>query len=295
MELGRLLGSHHKGDALCLLPERGGTGKVAWKRGGRRGGTPDSERCGRTDSTARIVFDGMVRLLGSTSSTRSRNSSRDLHRQPEDPVKMSRQLTKRFRWCFGPPDSPPLPMERRPLTIEDGRALAKPSPGSPHPSDPALEECHTSTEEGTSKTSDRFSDLSDGQIELDSLEPTEANFSILVAECYRLRNEKTRLQHMLLDFDGQMERLTRECEEMLNANNSRFEQALRSVKYMDTVVKSLREELDNKVHSNTELELERNVLQHQLAHAMEELRAMKDLRSSAGVIRVKEAMLTPTF
>lgn len=208
---------------------------------------------------------------------------------------MSRQLTKRFRWCFGPPDSRPLPMERRPLTIEDERVLVKPASGSPHPTDQALEECHTSTEEGTSKNSDHFSDLSDGQIELDSLEPTETNFSLLVAECCRLRNEKTRLQQILLDYDGQMERLTRECEKVVNATNSRFEEALLSVKYMDTVVKSLREELDNKVHSNTELELERNVLQHQLTHAMEELRAVKDLRSPAGALRVKEPILTPTF
>lgn len=94
---------------------------------------------------------------------------------------------------------------------------------------------------------------------------------------------------MLLDFDGQMEALTRECEEMLEETNRRFEQALRSVKYMEAVVRSLRKELDNKVHCNTDLELERNLLQHQLSTAV------KELQTSVGVARVKEALLTPTF
>lgn len=222
----------------------------------------------------------MLRLRGSSSSS---------NRQAEDPMKMTRQLAKRFRWCFGPSDSRPEPMERQRLTIQGERGVPKPTPGTPRAGDPAVEECRTSTDEGTSKNSDLFSELSDGQIELDSLERTEANFSVLVAECHRLRSEKRRLQHMLLDFDGQMEALTRECEEMLEETNRRFEQALRSVKYMEAVVRSLRKELDNKVHCNTDLELERNLLQHQLSTAV------KELQTSVGVARVKEALLTPTF
>ena len=81
-----------------------------------------------------------------------------------------------------------------------------------------------------------------------------------------------RLQNTLLDFDGQMEALTSECEEILRNTNKRFQAALRSVKYMDTVVQSLREELDNKVRVNTDLELERNLLQRRLGEALNELR-----------------------
>lgn len=228
------------------------------------------------------MFEEKVRLRGS-----SRPSG--YYCQTEVSVKMSRQLTKRFRWCFGPSHSATKPVERQRLTMQGERGILKTAPADLHNSDPALDECRTSTDEGTSKNSDLFSDLSDAQIELDSLEHTEANFSVLVAECHRLRSEKRRLLHMLLDFDGQMEAVTRECQEILETTNRRFDQALLSIKYTETVVKSLREQLDNKVRCNTDLELERNLLQHQLS------RALKELQTSVGVARVKEALLTPTF
>lgn len=134
-----------------------------------------------------------------------------------------------------------------------------------------MEISHTSTE-GTSK-SEGSSDAGPLlPLGLEALEHSPENFGAVVAECQRLREENRKLQNTLLDFDGQMEALTSECEEILRTTNKRFQAALRSVKYMDTVVQSLREELDNKVRVNTDLELERNLLQRRLGEALNELR-----------------------
>eukprot|EP00803_Ostreobium_quekettii_P000418 evm.model.scf_443EXC.1 EVM.evm.TU.scf_443EXC.1 scf_443EXC:8454-9995(+) len=265
---------------------------MAWKRRGREGGRGGRKKgegeapVGRTDSAARIVLDGMAKLLGSSSFSRSR-SSRESGRAGEEASRVGRQLSKkRFRWCFGPPEGRALGFERHPLAIEDRRSLAKQSSScSTQPSDRGLEECHTSTEEVTSKYSDLFSDASDGQLDLEALEPSEANFALLLAECNRLKNEKRRMQQMMLEYDGQMEALASECQAIVAATNRRFVGAARKVKYMDKVVLSLREELDKKVRSNTNLELERKVLQHELSEAVSELEtaAIQEAVLAAGV------------
>lgn len=169
--------------------------------------------------------------------------------------------------------SPFDPTSRRPaFPHQQGRrVLSKVTSSSPRVGEPTLEISHTSTED-TSK-SEGSSDAGPLlPLGLEALEHSPENFGAVVAECQRLREENRKLQNTLLDFDGQMEALTSECEEILRNTNKRFQAALRSVKYMDTVVQSLREELDNKVRVNTDLELERNLLQRRLGEALNELR-----------------------